>query len=38
MVSIRMIPSDVLTAHAEYSVCPDEIKVVKNFHRLGMPR
>jgi hypothetical protein len=33
-----MMPSDVVHAHAEYSVCPTKIEIVEDLHRFRVPR
>ena len=37
MASMRMMPSEVVTAHAEYSFSPDEVEVVEHLGGLGVP-
>ena len=34
---MTMMPCDVVTAQAEYSVWPSEVEVVEDLHRLGVP-
>ena len=33
-----MTPADVVTAHTEYSGLAEEVEVVEDLHRLGVPR